>query len=145
MCYELYLSTSSGQDLSQYNSDLIRFERLDKVSDGYTAFLKHPWNWYVGTSTGCSCALRHFAQDDPEFCEPQDWCREEDDDIRATAELYRVIASLIAGGGRVECLNAWSGALHDEIKSMDVDLSVVSERAFCLFENHHFVFRYEAL
>ncbi len=140
MCYVLYLSTDGSQDLSAYNSDLVGFERLGVVEDEYASFLRYPCNWFVGSPKGCSCDFRHLAGGDLDFDEPQDWCPEHEDNIRATIELYRVIAGLVSAGYEVECLDAWNGASRDEITSMHVDLANVSEEAFCLFENYHFVF-----
>ena len=30
MCYSLYLSTNSSEDLTRYNSELLNFKRLDR-------------------------------------------------------------------------------------------------------------------
>ena len=53
-----------------------------------------------GRRAGCSCTFRHLAGWELGFDEPQDWFPEEQDNLQATAELYRVIASLVQGGHR---------------------------------------------
>ena len=140
MCYELYLSTSSTGNLSQYNSDWISFRNPDHLDDRYTAILENERKWYVGSKSGCSCTFRHLAGGDLNFDEPQDWLPEKQDELKATAELYRVIASLVQGGEKVDCLDLWPGAEPAKIKTMSVNLSVVPEKAFRLFEDYHFVF-----
>jgi len=136
----LYLSTNSNQDLSVYNSGFIGFERLGKDEPEVTEFLKHPWNWLAVAPEACSCGFRHLCDGDLDFSEPQDWYPEEDDDVRATTELYRVIADLVSAGHQVECLDTWNGTLQADVKTRRVDLTVVSERMFRLFENQRFVF-----
>ena len=140
MCYELYLSTSSTEDLSRYNSEWISFESPDHLDDRYTGILENERKWYVGSKSGCSCTFRHLAGGDLGFDEPQDWLPEEQDELQATAELYRVIASLVQGGHEVDCLDLWPGADPARIKTMSVSLSGVAEKAFRLFEDHQFVF-----
>jgi len=74
------------------------------------------------------------------FEEPQDWMEEDEDSIRATRELYRVIASLVKDGHKVDCLDLWPEMESVEIQTMSVHLSEVTEEVFRLFENHRFVF-----
>ncbi|MCX5892705.1 MAG: hypothetical protein NTW80_06995 [Deltaproteobacteria bacterium] len=74
------------------------------------------------------------------FGEPVDWFPEEEDELRATTELYRVIDRLVSQGNLVDCLDIWMGAAQCDLKEMVVDLKAVSEHAFRLFENYHFVF-----
>jgi hypothetical protein len=141
MCYVLCLSTSSDDDLTRFNSDLISFEPLaDEDDDEGIGILTNPHRWYVSARTGCSCAFRHLADGKLVFDEPQDWFPEEQDDIEATAELCRVIDALLVVGYEADCLDRWCDASLDAIQSMKVDLRAVSEQAFRLFENHHFVF-----
>ena len=140
MCYELYLSTSSTEDLSRYNSEWISFGNPDRLDDRYVGILRHERKWYVGSKSGCSCTFRYLAGGDLGFDEPQDWLPEEQDELRATADLYRVVASLVQGGEKVDCLALWPGAEPARIKTMSVSLSEVPQKAFRLFEDHHFVF-----
>lgn len=140
MCYELYLSTSSDEDLTRFNSERISFERLAEEDDTYAGSLANPHRWFVAAPIGCSCGFRHLLDDELGFAEPQDWFPEEPDDIEATAELYRVIHGLWMAGHQVDCLDTWYGTGPDAMQSMKVDLRVVSEKTFRLFENHHFVF-----
>ena len=140
MCYTLYLSTSSPEDLTKYNSDLIIFKRLDGEDNEYSSMLKNQEKWYVGSKSGCSCTFRHLASIELGFDEPQDWYPEDDDDLKATTDLFRVIARLVSQGNQVDCLDTWEGAVRDEIKAKIVNLNAVSEKTFRLFENYHFVF-----
>lgn len=39
------------------------------------------------------------------FGEPVDWYPEDEDELRATTELYRVIARLVSAGHQVDCLD----------------------------------------
>ncbi len=139
MCYALYLSTTSKEDLAELNSDMVRFERLSD-DEGRVSDLMYPQKWYVGSKSGCSCNFRHISSVELGFGEPLDWYPEEEDDIRATAELYRVIVRLISEGNDVDALDLWEGMEQGEIKSLDVNLRTVPEKNFRFFENHHFVF-----
>jgi len=140
MCYSLYLSTSSDEDLTKYNSDLLRFRPADPTDEKWTGLMWHEHKWFVGSKSGCSCTFRHFSTTDLGFTEPQDWCPEDEDNVRATAELYRVIHTLVAAGEHVDCVDAWRDAKPDDIKEMTVTFDTVSEKQFLLFENHHFLF-----
>jgi hypothetical protein len=143
MCYQLYLSTSSREDLTKFNSELVRFERAETPGDERLGILENPQRWFVGSKSQCSCTFRHFVSIDTGFDEPQNWSPEDEDNVRATAELYRVIWSLIRAGERVDCLDLWSNAAREEIKTMVVNLSAVPEKKFLLLENYHFVFARE--
>jgi len=140
MCYMLYLSTSSPEDLTRCNSDRLRFRRPDVGDNSSTTALENAQQWFVGSMDGCSCRFRHLADGDLDFGEPQDWMEEDEDSIRATRELYRVIASLVHSGNKVDCVDLWPASEPVEIRTISVRLSDVSEEAFRLFENYHFVF-----
>jgi hypothetical protein len=140
MCYKLYLSTSSSEDLARSNSEFVHFEHPDRLEDEAATTLGNAVKWLVGSKTGCSCTFRHLAGGDLDFDEPRDWFPEDEDNIKATVELYRVIASLVHSGNKVDCLDLWPGTEPAEIKTVPVSFSAVPEKAFRLFENHHFVF-----
>jgi hypothetical protein len=140
MCYSLYLSTSSREDLTRWNSELLSFQRLSGDEPEAVSLLRHQEKWYVGSKSGCSCTFRHLLSVELGFGEPVDWYPEDDNDVRATAELYRVIRRLITQGYQVDCVDLWSGAQKSDITKIAVSLEAVPERAFRLFENHHFVF-----
>jgi hypothetical protein len=140
MCYSLYLSTSSREDLTKHNSELLRFRSLDAADEKWTSLLRHEHKWFVGSKSVCSCTFRHFSTTDLGFTEPLDWSPEDEDNVLATAELYRVIHTLIAAGEQADCLDVWYDAKSDEVKEMTVTFSAVSEKQFLLFENHHLVF-----
>ncbi len=140
MCYSLYLSTSSREDLTKYNSELLRFKQPESPDEKWTSLLRQEHKWFVGSKSECSCTFRHLCATELSFMEPQDWCPEDAENIQATAELYRVIQGLLASGEQVDCLDVWYGAKSNDVKEMKVALSTVSEKQFLLFENHHFVF-----
>jgi hypothetical protein len=146
MCYAVYLSTDSPEDLAVHNSELVRFESLGVPSeDPCAASLAFANRCYVGSKSGCSCTFRHLASIELGFGEPEDWCKEEQDELDATRELYSVIASLLASGYSVDLLDRWEGAQPDDIKTLDVALDEVSREAFRLFENHIFTLRPEKI
>lgn len=140
MCYELYLSTSSTEDLTKRNSELVHFERPAHLDSGLAEILTNPTKWFVGSKSRCSCTFRHLAGGDLGFDEPQDWSPEEAENVRATGELYRVITSLVQDGHKVDCLDLWRGTEPPQTRTMVVSLSSVPEKAFRFFENCHFVF-----
>jgi hypothetical protein len=139
MCYALYLSTTSKEDLSKLNSDMVRFEQAKPQDDG-TERLLHPQKWYIGSKSGCSCTFRHLTSTELGFGEPVDWAPEEVEEIKATAELYRVIRHIISEGYAVDLLDLWVGMERGGVTVMEVDFNIIPEAAFRLFENHHFVF-----
>jgi hypothetical protein len=134
----LYLSTDSPEDLTELNSDLVLFEGLS--DDDGADLLLYPHKWYVGSKSGCSCTFRHLVSTELGFSDPLDWVPEEEDEIQATAALYKVIAKLHSDGHKVDLLDIWESDEAAEILSVQVDLGSVPESAFRLFENHHFIF-----
>ncbi len=140
MCYSLYLSTSSREDLARWNSEFLSFQRLTGDVPEAVSLLRHPEKWYVGSKSGCSCTFRHLLSVELGFGEPVAWYPEDDDEIRTTAELYRIIARLLAQGRQVDCLDLWTGAQTGDIKELVVNMQAVKEKEFRLFENYHFVF-----
>jgi hypothetical protein len=119
---------------------LLRLARLDGTEPEGADLLRHQKKWYVGSKSGCSCTFRRLLSVELGFGEPVDWYPEDDGEVRATAELYRVISRLIAQGHQVDCLDLWTGAPKGDIKELVVKVQEVSETAFRLFENYHFVF-----
>ncbi len=140
MCYSLYLSTNSSADLTRYNSALLNFKRLDAAENADLIILRHAQKWYVGSKSECSCTFRHLHSVELGFGEPVAWYPEDSDELQATTELYRVIARLVSEGHQVDCLDIWEGADLKAIPEKVVNLEAVSETAFRLFENYHFVF-----
>ncbi len=139
MCYMLYLSTDSPENLAKNNSDRVRFAQIGDDEERAMSLLQSQ-KWYVGSKSGCSCNFRHLASTDLGFGERVDWYPEEGEDILATAELYKVILRLVSEGNQVDCLDIWDGHERGEVKSLVVNLKVVPKEDFRFFENHHFVF-----
>jgi len=139
MCYEVYISTDSQEDLTTRNSALLRFKRVaDPDIDPGILLLDFPHRWYVGSKSECSCTFRHLYSLELGFGEPIDWYAEEQDEINATCELYATLTMLLSSGYHVDLLDQWNGSQPIDIKTLDVSLNDVSERTFRLFENHKF-------
>lgn len=88
MCYTVFLSTNSRENLTKYNSHLLHFIRMDGEEDRLVGLLQHPEKLFVGSKTGCSCSFRHLVSTEIDFGEPVDWYPDEEDSIKATIELY---------------------------------------------------------
>jgi len=141
MGYALYLSTDSQKDLTKHNSDLVRFEPISNDDENhFTMLLKNRNKWYVGSKSGCSCTFRHLKSIELGFGEPEDWYREDQDEIDATKELFNLIDQLIFCEDQVDCISIWEGSDPEDVVKMDVQLSLLSEVSFRFFENRHFVF-----
>jgi hypothetical protein len=140
MCYSVYLSTDSSEDLTRYNSELINFRRLASLERAGLNILRNRQIWYVGSKSECSCTFRHLHSVELGFGEPVAWYPEGEDELKATAALHRVIARLVSEGHQVDCLDIWEGADLQAISEKVVNLDAVSEKAFRLFESYHFIF-----
>ena len=139
MCYGVYISTDSMEDLSRRNSELVRFEKVsDSNADPCVTLLDFPNQWYVGSKSGCSCTFRHLTSIDLGFSDPVDWYKEEQDELDATWELYSTLTDLLSSGNHVDLIDRWEGAQPEDIIIVDVSLDVVSKTAFRMFENHKF-------
>lgn len=139
MCYLLYLSTDSQEDLAKYNNDLVKFEKITGEDEEVPLeLLGYPNAWYVGSSSICSCAFRHIAEPDFGFSEPVDWYEEDAEDLQATRRLYLVFQELLRAGKKVDCVDKYAGTPIENFKTMDVSFSQVSEAEFRLFENYKF-------
>lgn len=139
MCYSVYLSTDSQEDLSKQSTDLVRFEKVME-DDPVMSLLEYEARWYVGSKSGCGCTFRHLVSIELGFGEPVDWYQEEDDEINATLSFLTVIRGMIREGHQVDCIDAWSGAGPADIVEKDVDLKNLADEEFRFFENHHFRF-----
>ena len=141
MCYTLLLSTTSPEDLSVHNTDLVRFTKdLPQIAE--VAVLKHEHKWYVGSKSGCSCSFRHLYSIELGFGEPVQWYKEEPEDIDATLQVIQIIREIVARGESVDCVDAWprQETASAVTRQRDVDLSSMKDSEFRFFENHHFTF-----
>jgi hypothetical protein len=108
MCYSIYLSTNSTEDLASNNNDLIKFKSIiDKDEDSSISLLSFPNVWYVGSQHDCSCGFRHIMTDDLGFSEPVDWYDEDGEDIEATKQFFQVLLRLIRQGNTVDLVDRW--------------------------------------
>jgi hypothetical protein len=141
MCYELILSTTSGDDLARFNDEGIRFDNSPPDHPSFSHLL-YSNKWFIGSRTGCSCSFRHVHEPEQGFGVPEEWFLENPADIEATLKLIRLVRSLIARGERVDCVDLWAGsdASPGTPPRMDVDLSRVRDEEFRFFENYHFDF-----
>ena len=144
MCYMTLLSTTSTDDLSLANNDLVRFSReLPGIPE--EKYLAFPRKWFVGSKSGCSCSFRHLYVSSVVlgFGEPVDWFPEDASDIEATRELIAAVRALVEKGENVDLVDIWAhgqgeaGPLDGEL---EVDLREVADATFRLFENHRFTF-----
>jgi hypothetical protein len=143
MCNELMLSTTSEEDLTAHNNELVQFSaELRAIAD--VSSLKYPRKWYIGSRSGCSCSFRHWLRDngEPEFGEPEDWREENPADIAATLQVIAIIRGLVVQQESVDCLDVWNPqeALPTVTNQREVALGAVSDREFRFFENYHFTF-----
>ena len=142
MCYTIYLSTTSGEDLSDLNDGPFFFYRPSEHDDpDMLALLEHPSRWYLGSQYGgCSCHFRHVQMDrEPEFVPPEDWCPEDEDDIEATKAVYDVLSRIVSEGHKLDLLSIWEGCSPDAVKAARFSLSEVPRESFRFFEDYRFV------
>lgn len=141
MCYLLLLSTTSGEDFSTHNNELVHFSR-DLPATAVADSLCYANRWTIGSMSGCSCTFRHLHSVELGFAEPVDWYPEEEEEIEATLQLIRIIRCVVLEGHAVDCVDVWQG--HDAgasvVSQLDVDLGTVTDSAFRFFENYHFKF-----
>ena len=139
MCYSVYISTDSVEDLTARSSELVRFEKVTELSiDPCARLLDFSQRWYVGSKSGCSCTFRHLSTSDLGFSEPVDWYPEEEPALAATHELYSILSSLLSSGYNVDLVDLWETMEPENVTTLDVSLDSVSTAAFRLFENHKF-------
>lgn len=139
MCYRVYISTDSAEDLTARNSELLMFKKTSDLDPHYCShLLEYPAKWFVGSKSACSCTFRHLYSIELGFGETADWYPEEADFIDATGELYDTLASLLSSGSHVDLLDQWEGADCQTITTINVSLDAVSRKAFRMFENHIF-------
>lgn len=147
MCYSLYISTDSTEDLRSRNTDFVTFQKAEDYEFKAPEILKileFPHKWFVGSKSGCSCTFRHLFSTDLGFGPPEDWYEEEKDAVDATGELYDVLAEILSLGHRIDCIDMWAGADERDIRVLQVSLDSVARDAFRLFENHRFVLHKDA-
>ena len=139
MCYALLLSTTSGDDLSQFDGEGIGFDKNipDRLSSSHLLYAN---KWYVRSRTGCSCSFRHLYGPEFDFSVPEDWFPEEKSDIEATLMFIRLVRSLILKGEKVDCIDLWESSNAEFPRMLSVNLSQIRDEEFRFFENHHFNF-----
>jgi len=139
VCYGVYISTDSGEDLAGRSSNLVRFEKVAAPeADPCISLLEFSSQWSVGSKSGCGCTFRHLTSIDLGFSEPVEWYEEGQDELDATQELYGVLRSLLEAGYKVDLVDRWEGSEPDDITTMAVSLDRVSVREFRLFEDYKF-------
>ena len=144
MCYLIYLSTTSLEDLSHLPSKLYHILPLAKEDDpAIINLLDHPVQWYLQCQYGgCSCHFRHLCEgNDMDFAPPADWCPEDVDDIEATKAVYDLLSAMLAQGHKVDLVDAWVNTEPEAITVLDVSLSEVDRDSFQFFENYKFNLR----
>lgn len=139
MCYSIYVSTDSNQDLSGDNGELIHF-RKEAIAEPFSTLLRHENQWFLGSKSVCSCTFRHLFSTELGFSEPVDWFEEDEDQIEATLLFIKIVRRLIVQGHQVDCLDAWYGVAKEDITEMKVNLKDLDDEQFRFFENQHFIF-----
>jgi hypothetical protein len=139
MCYSVFLSTSSPEDLSVHSTARVKFQTED-IGENVARILLHEHKWFIGSQSGCSCTFRHLTSPELGFGKPEEWYPEEGDELAATGEFVAVVRQLLNGGHEVDCVDVWNQEAGGGIATRQVELSVVSDEEFRFFENFHFVF-----
>ncbi len=139
MCYSIYVSTDSNQDLSDGNGELIHFQK-EAIAEPFSALLRHENQWFVGSKSVCSCTFRHLFSTELGFSEPVNWFEEDEDEIEATLLFIKIVRRLIDQGHQVDCIDAWYGVTKEDITEMKVNLKNLDNEQFRFFENQHFIF-----
>ncbi len=143
MCYSVYLSTTSTEDLSKITSPHFKLKEAVRAEEGPSLdLLEHPHKWYlVCRYGGCSCYFRHLETDEePYFWAPQDWYPEDADDLESTAAFYDLIVRLIAEGHQVDVIDQWESDDPGELNTIPVSLNAVPRETFRFIADHRFVF-----
>lgn len=144
MCYMTLLSTTSLENLSFGNNDLVRIskELPGLPEETYLGFAN---KWFIGSQAGCSCGFRHLYVTSVElgFGKPEDWFPEESSDILATHQVIALIRSLVEKGEKVDVVDAWADG-KTEVQPLSGDIEVnlkdVGDESFRFFENYRFSF-----
>jgi hypothetical protein len=143
MCYVVFLSTTSPEDLSVHDTELMRFER-ELGNEPAIALLENPHRWYVGSQGPkgcCSCHFRHAIAPELGFAVPQDWYPEDSGNIEATRQFFAIVRKLLGDDESVDCVDAWSQTMAADISRQEVSASNLQPGEFRFFENHHFIFK----
>jgi hypothetical protein len=141
MCYVVYLSTVSEEDLSAHNHGLFMLSRVeDRDEEPAISLLRYPNRWYLESKYGsCSCHFRHWMEGNgDEFGPTVDWFPEDPEDVESTAAFYDIVARLVRAGDEVDVVDAWNGTPTEDIRTIDVSLARVDRDSFRFFENARF-------
>ena len=146
MCYMLLLSTDLNVNLSEHNDALISFtQELPGLPE--EVLIEHHYKWFVGSAHGCSCGFRHLYITSVVlgFGEPEDWFKEEPDDIKATLKFIEIIRELVESGAQVDCIDAWASDEKNlnHAGTVEINLNSIKNEEFRFFESHRFVFTTE--
>ena len=139
MCYSIYVSTDSNQNLSDGNGELIHFQK-EAIAEPFNTLLRHENQWFVGSKSVCSCTFRHLFSTELGFSEPVDWFEEDEDEIEATLLFIKIVRRLIDQGHRVDCIDAWYVTAKGDITEMKVNLKDLDDEQFRLLDNQLFIF-----
>ncbi len=145
MCYILYLSTDSEEDLSLLPHDHYMISRLpvdwEEDSDAI-ACLGYPNKWLMdGQYGGCSCHFRHLGEESMmRFGPPEDWCPEDADDVGATIGAFQLFSRLTGEGHGVDVVDVWSGKPREKVHELEISVGEMPDEDFRFFENYKFNF-----
>jgi hypothetical protein len=138
MCYSVYFSTDSSEDLAKspsvfYSVCPFEVESDSQVVDllGYTQrrFLESRYG-------GCSCHFRHSMTE--EFGPVEDWDPEDADDVEATEHFYDLLSRILAEGHRLDIVDIWTDTPVQDVRSIDVFLHRLPRDQFRFLEGIRF-------
>ena len=138
MCHSVYIVTDIDADLSIFNSEIVTYDKV-KLN---TTILSLPYKWHVGYKHGCSCHFRRLMPENVDalgFAEPQDWYKEDPQNIESTKELYKTLKWILEHDGKLELIDSWNDEDMEGVLRREIALSEVPEDKFRLFERHLFV------
>lgn len=164
MCYAIYLSTTTGEDLALIQNEHFRFGRVRNVHDPSLRFLKYPHVWMLFNGN-CSCGFRRAIEGvpagsgalpgsvaivdnaglplEPEFCEPSESaCAEYEDVVAHTHAAYEELRRIVLGGDKLDLLDYWLTDDNDlPPKRLSAHVKRIPKEKFRFFTSYHMVLR----
>jgi hypothetical protein len=142
MCYLVFISTNTEEDLADLSTGRFSFERAcGPDSSSARKILKHKnlWN-LLSRNSGCSCGFRHLSVESGplEFEPPQDWAEVDPDDVISTQEVYDFFSELVDQGYSVDVVDIWNEENIEDVQSCEIHLDAISREAFHFFEGWRF-------
>jgi hypothetical protein len=149
MCYSIYVSTTSKEDLAGLPEDHFQFQRIEgsEIGNdlGILALLAYPERWLLLCKYGgCSCHFRHLGEvvggrngrrQEP-FGVPEDWMPEDEEDLESTKAVFDALSLLLSKGNQVDLIDVWTDTAPDSVQTLNVSLGEVPRDAFRFLEGY---------